>query len=65
MFLLHVSLSLDTFYRGPLVMFWKAVAKHFQITIYVVKMRLCNLIGENIVGKNFKDKKFRHIANFY
>ena len=29
-FLLHVSLSLDTFYRGPLVMFWKAVAKPFQ-----------------------------------
>ena len=33
--------------------------------IYGVKMRLSNVIGEYIVRKNFKGKKFRHLANFY
>ena len=34
----------------------------FEITIHGVEMRLWNLIGEYIFGKDFKGKKFRHLA---
>ena len=34
------------------------------ITIYGVKMRLCSLIGENIVGKYFQRQKALSLSKF-
>ena len=62
-FPLQINLSLDTFYRGPLMMFQKTLAK---------PLRNNNLRCENEamqsywrIHKNFKGKKYCHLANFY
>ena len=36
----------------------------FEITIYNVQMRLCNLIGEYIVGKYFQTQKASSLSKF-